>query len=790
MKRWIIRLLASAVLASIIVLVISWLTLRASLPALDGEYIVAGTTATVSIERDAEGIPTITARNRGDLAFGTGYVHGQDRFFQMDLIRRQGSGRLAELIGDAALDSDKFYRFHRFESRARTALEARSPAEIELFEKYAAGVNAGLASLGAKPFEYFLIGTEPEPWQVEDSLLGVYVMFVRLNDSMATKDVQRGLAHRILPSVVYDWMYPQGTSWDAPIVGNAREPAQMPAADVFSIRNVVEESPPANERGRPPFNGSNNWAVGGALTSTGRAMVSNDMHLGLSVPNIYYQARLIVDSDNRRDVTGVTLPSAPLLVAGSNGKVAWGFTNSYGDWTDAVILRPGASPNTYQTPEGDLTIDVHREVINVKDADPVEFEIRETIWGPINDNIDYPDGEVVVSWIGHKEGALNLNLLQLELADSVHDALDIASTVGMPPQNFVVGDADGNIGWTIAGRIPVKGPFNPMLPADWSDSPGWLGWLDSEDYPRVVNPEDGRIWTANARVTDADALRIVGDGGYDLGARAQQIRDGLYAKESFEPADMLAIQFDDRAILLTPWHGLLLDLLDADALASDDRFIEYRRLVESWIPRAVPDSVGYRLVRAFRIEVRAIVFNALMHPVRVAYKDEVELRLSNQFEGPLWALLEDQPEHLLPGRFESWRELMLDAVRQNIDYFEEQFEGPLAKRTWGERNTANIRHPLSRFLPLLSDFLDMPREPLNGDANLPKAQGRTFGASERFSVSPGDEVNGLMHMPGGQSGHPLSEYYRRGHDDWFHGRPSPFLPGETQHKLILTPSPE
>ena len=178
-----------------------------------------------------------------------------------------------------------------------------------------------------------------------------------------------------------------------------------------------------------------------------------------------------------------------------------------------------------------------------------------------------------------------------------------------------------------------------------------------------------------------------------------------------------------------------------------------------------------------------------MGPVRQAYGDDVELRMSNQFEAPLWALLNEQPLHLLPGDYDSWQELMVAAVRENIRYFSANYEGPLAARTWGERNTAQIRHPLSRAVPMLAGLLDMPREPLNGDVDLPKAQGPTFGASERFSVSPGDEANSLMHMPTGQSGHPLSPFYRHGHDDWVQGRPSPFLPGEVQHKLILRPVP-
>jgi penicillin amidase len=374
------------------------------------------------------------------------------------------------------------------------------------------------------------------------------------------------------------------------------------------------------------------------------------------------------------------------------------------------------------------------------------------------------------------------------LADTVYEALDIANTMGIPPQNFVSGDAGGNIAWTIAGKIPQKSSFDGMVPSDWSEEPGWIGWLDASRYPRVVNPKSGRIWTANARVTDAEALDLVGDGGYDLGARARQIRDRLFARETFAPVDMLDIQYDDRAFFLEPWRELLLDVLDEETIAADARLAEYRRLVAEWVPRAAPESVGYRLVRAFRLEVQAQAFHALMAPVRDEFAGNLSLRISNQFEASLWTLVTEQPAHLLPAAYNSWQALMVESVRENIRYFEENFDGPLADRSWGERNTARITHPLSSAMPMLSRFLDMPADPLSGDVDMPKAQGPTFGASERFSVSPGDEANSVMHMPTGQSGHPLSDFYRDGHEDWVKGRASPFLPGEAAYRLVLQPS--
>jgi penicillin amidase len=787
MNRWVVRLLSGIGFAATVLFFLAWLALRGSLPELDGETSVDGLSAAATIERDSSGIPTITASNRTDLAFATGFAHGQDRFFQIDLIRRQAAGELSEIIGVSTLETDKRFRFHRFRSRAQIAISGLSATELAIVTSYAKGVNAGLASLDVKPFEYFVLGADPQPWQPEDSILVVYTMFVMLNDSRAIGDVQRGLAHRILPKEAYAWLYPQGTPWDAPLMGEPRSPVPVPSSDLYSIRDVKTKSPPANEVGKPNLNGSNNWVVGGALTSTGRAIVSNDMHLGLSTPNIYYQARLVVDSGDQRDVTGVTLPGAPFIVAGSNGKVAWGYTNSYGDWSDAVLLKAGSSSDTYQTPDGELPFEVHLENIKIKDGDPVQLVVRETIWGPVLEDIDYPDGDIAVSWIAHHAEAVNLRVIDLETADTVYEALDVANTMGIPPQNFVTGDSGGNIAWTIAGRIPQKSSFDGMLPSDWSEEPGWTGWLDPSLYPRVVNPQSGRIWTANARVTDGEALDLVGDGGYDLGARARQIRDGLFAKETFAPADMLDIQYDDRALFLEPWRDLLLSVLDAETVAADAQLAEFRALAADWIPRAAPESVGYRLVRAFRLEVQAQVFHALMAPVRDEYAGNLSLRISNQFEASLWTLVTEQPAHLLPAAYDSWQELMVESVRENIRYFEENFEGTLADRSWGERNTARITHPLSRAVPLLSGFLDMPADPLSGDVDMPKAQGPTFGASERFSVSPGDEANGVMHMPTGQSGHPLSDFYRHGHEDWVKGRASPFLPGEAEFTMVLQP---
>jgi penicillin amidase len=787
MKQLLVKLLLAATTLIVLAVVISWVILQKSLPQLEGEIATDGVSADVTIERDGSGIPTITASNRVDLAYATGFVHGQDRFFSMDLTRRKAAGELAEIVGEVAVSLDRQSRFHRFRARANLALERLSAGENQVLQAYSDGVNDGLAGLGAKPFEYFLLGVSPRPWDKADSILVVYAMYLELNDENADRDLRRGMARSALPKAAFDWLYPEGTEWDAPLSGEPRGNREIPGPEQYSLRGIsaayaeVDGSAWQDE----PLPGSNNWAVAGHLTDTGAAIVANDMHLGITTPNIFYRARLRVSGDQAIDLNGLTLPGTPILVAGSNGHVAWGNTNSYGDWTDAVIVRPANAPGTYLTPDGVKTFQTYNETILVKDRDPQFLEIRETVWGPLLEETPESEQLIAVSWIAHHPEAVTLGHLELETASSAAEAMRIANTIGMPPQNFVVGDADGNIGWTIAGRIPVRADVDSSVPMDWSQSGSWQGWVQPPEYPRVLNPPSGRIWTANARVTDAEALKIIGDGGYDLGARSKQIRDDLFAVDRFAPTDMLKVHLDDRALFLNRWRDLLLDTLNEATVAGNDKRAQYRQLVNNWIPRAATDSVGYRLVRDFRREVDRRVVVMTMQPVLRQYGSETRLRISNQFEGPLWSLVTEKPAHLLTDEYANWDELLLQAIDTNIEAYTNNYSGGLEKRTWGERNTAAIRHPLSRAVPFLSRWIDMPADQLNGDSNMPRVQFPAFGASERFAVSPGDEANGYLHMPAGQSGHPLSDYYRKGHDDWVRGRPSSFLPGPVAHRLSL-----
>jgi len=303
----------------------------------------------------------------------------------------------------------------------------------------------------------------------------------------------------------------------------------------------------------------------------------------------------------------------------------------------------------------------------------------------------------------------------------------------------------------------------------------------------VIDPPDGILWTANAWVVDGEMLEIIGDGGYALGARARQIRDDLRALKDPDEGDMLAVQLDDRALFLERWRGLLLELLDEEAVRDEPKRAECHDLVEStWTGRAGVDSTAFRLVRGFRSFTFERVYGWLTAPCETA-DERFNIYRIQQAEGPLWRLVTEQPAHLLHSSFGSWREALLAVVDSTIEYYEAQDGGELADLSWGARNTLSMRHPLSQAVPALSRWLDMPRRPMPGDSNMPRVQSPGWGASERLAVSPGREDEGYFHMPAGQSGHPLSPHFGAGHDAWVEGRPTPLLPGPTQSVLTLTP---
>lgn len=587
---WGVGALATVVLALVLAL---YFFLRTSLPQLDGELATAGVSQPVRITRDADGTPTLTARTRNDLAFATGLVHAQDRFFQMDLLRRVSAGELAELLGPALLEIDRSSRLHDFRRVAREVLQQVSAAERQLLEAYAAGVNFGVGQQRAS-WEYSLLGSEPRPWAAEDSVLAGLSLFLSLGDSTGQRERSRGLLHATLPPTVYSFITPVGTEWDAPLSGGVWRAAAIPGPDVFDLRTSTKTAAVTgccDEDALGSAAGSNAWAVAGSHTDNGHALLANDMHLELRLPHVWYRARLQVEADaaasgadRPRDLIGVTLPGMPAMLAGSNGSVAWGYTNSWGDWTDVVVIETaGAPPDHYWVGDQAEPFQVRRETLKVRGAEPITLEVRTTRWGPV---IAEEGGKpLALAWTAHDPRATNLRFFEFETAQTLEQLLDLANRVGSPVQNFVAVQNDGRIGWTFMGQVPIRSAnYEPTLPNSWrTPGTGWIGWRQPEEYPRIIEPQSGRIWSANARALEVPAwMGFAGEGAYDHGARAGQIRDGLFKLSRASAQDMVAIQLDDRALFLSRWRDLLLDLLNDEAAAVSEQRALAKRLVEKW----------------------------------------------------------------------------------------------------------------------------------------------------------------------------------------------------------------
>jgi penicillin amidase len=844
-RRW----LRIALVAAGIVLVAggagsvwAYLRLRASLPMVEGTHSLPGLGARVTVDRDALGIPTIRGASREDVARATGFLHAQERFFQMDLNRRRAAGELSALVGGRAIALDVEIRRHRFRALTERALPLMNPQNRGVLDAYTAGVNDGLAALGAPSFEYLLLGQRPEPWRAEDSLLVVLSMFITLQDTDGSYEAVVGTMRDVLPPEMFAFMLSAGTEWDAPIAGQRFAVPAIPDAAVYNLRarragkRGIQLPPPPTDRvqgtadrapgrvassgirdwglgtGYPELGtrgsatgfdlrdwtfddsdaavGSNNWAVAGRLTPNGGALLANDMHLSVRVPNIWYRAVLewtnAASPAEPHRLIGITLPGAPAMVVGSNTHVAWGFTNTYADWGDIILLElDPANPSRYRTPDGWREFERYDEVIRITNEEDRHEPVTWTIWGPVL-GPDHRNRLRAYRWVAHSAERLATAGTPFEDARTIEQVFDAANGLGTPGQNIVAVDRSGRIGWSIYGSIPRRVGFDDAVPVSWADGTrSWDGWLTAAEYPRVIDPDAGRIWTANARVVDGEMLTRLGDGSYEVGSRATIIRDRLLAKDRFTPADMLDIQLDTRAMFLDRWRTLILQTLTPRLTQGHAERARFRELVEkSWDGKASPDSVGYRLTRLFRDQVSERVMAFVLAECYEAdwSFDHTTLR---RREGPIWKLVTEKPMHLLDPQFASWDELFAAAVDTVIERTTRN--GELQDRVWSEFNVTTYRHPLSAGIPVVGRWLDMPAEPLPGDLFTPRVQWGALAASERMVVSPGREAEGIMQMPTGQSGHPLSPYYANSHVAWTKGERSPFLPGPAEKTLVLTP---
>jgi penicillin amidase len=770
--------------AAALLILSALLVLRGPLPAMDGEETLQGLSAPVQVEFDTFGIPRFEARTRKDAFRALGFVTARDRLFQMDLMRRKSAGTLAEVFGERAVETDRWHRVMGFEQVAQAIVTGLPPEQQAVLNAYAQGVNEAIAQTKVWPFEFLLLGYAPSPWRMEDSLLVVLGMFEKLSWS---GDVERSVSimDKALPKSVTAFLTPDTDPYTDQLAKGqeARRPLRLPSEADFRLLEPADvkdlTSPPEISKG------SNAWVVSPEKARDGHAILANDMHLDLGVPNVWYRAELHYGKSR---LAGVTLPGVPAVVTGTNHHVAWGFTNTEGDFVDLVRLDiPAQDPDAYQTPDGPRRFGERRETIRVRDGEDVSFTVRTTIWGPV---LPKPllGQAVAVHWIALDPSALNMDLMEMDGVNTVPEAMAIFNRAGAPPQNVLIADAEGNIGWTLMGRIPARFGMDGIVSQSWADgSRGWRGYVEPEAYPRVINPPSGFLASANQRMVGKEYPHAIGH-NYANGYRAYRITERLREMVKITEEDMLHLQLDTYTEFYSDYQRLALVALKSPIAEKDPEATRLAEILETWNGQANPDSLGLPLL----VEFRRVLLDAVLSPVlaRCRAIDPGFVYNWRNPDGPLLKLLSTRRLELLSSssHYPDWDAFIRSMLKRSAERLSANHPGHvLEKLTWGEAQKTAIQHPLSTALPWLGWLLDMPRDPLPGCVQCVRAFTGRIGATERLVVSPGHEDQALLHMPGGQSGHPLSPHYRDQHPYWAEGRPMPLLSEPAQHRLILRP---
>jgi penicillin G amidase len=778
-----------AVVGTIVVLTsAAYLTVRAALPRRSGEAVLAGLTAPLEIELDARAVPRIRGASFEDALRGEGYMHAQERFFQMDLLRRSAAGELAELFGERALPLDRAQKPFDFRRRAERVLTELPSAQVAWLTAYTQGVNAGLEDLGARPPEYWLFGVRPQPWRNEDSLLVVFGLYTRLSNNEAYERPQ-GLLHEVLPEPLYEFLTPSTSRFDRPLVGTEKDPTggyspvPIPGSDVVDLRTRAAPRPsPQAPRVAPPLVGpaSNQWALDASRTARGDAILANDPHLDLRVPNIFYRCELQWPGGALR---GASIPGVPAILIGASDVLAWGATVSNADQSDWVVVDVDPKdPSRYATPSGSETFATEVIQILVAGRDPEPFELRSTRWGPVAGSDSHGRPLVLhAAWL--EPHGLNLDLLDLAAAKSASDGVAVLERWAGPSLNWMLADSSGRIGWTVNGPLPRRVGFDGSRPVSWAD--GSRAWEGELERPTLLGRGDGALYTANNRTLPLERSSPLSR-VWMTPLRASRIAELLAAKATFTEPDFLAMQLDTRTEGYDQIRAVLLEVVASDD--ADPLLARARAHVLAWNGRADADQPGFRIVQLYYRALLERVLTPLFAPAVAADPGFVyRWPLADE---PLRRLLDERPAHLLTSEFADWptflRAVLLDALHE----LERDGSRPSVDARWGDVNVIDVAHPFAN-LPVIGDvlgpWLRLPRDPVPGATVALRVATPSYGALIRMSVSPARPEDGILEMSGGQSGHFLSPHFADMQNDWVSGAPTPFLAGPAVTRIVLEP---
>jgi penicillin G amidase len=803
------RTLAFLLIAVLIVilglLVWAYTIARSALPQLDGTVKLSGVSARVTVIRDEHGVPTIEATGLDDLFFAQGFITAQDRMWQMDVMRRFAAGEISEILGNEFLQHDREQRILGLRVAARKALELSSMQNRDHFEAYARGVNAYIESHRNRlPIEFRILKYSPRPWTPEDSTLIASQMVKDLNHYPYRDALDREkILARLGPELTADLYV--NTSW------HDRPPTvERPSLEQKPDQNIDQENPPRRpigssvaSTGSPSQNvasaldwdpdarmvlGSNNWVVSGAHTVSGKPLLSNDMHLGHQMPNLWYEAHLRCGNF---DVAGVTLPGLPYVIVGHNQRIAWGFTN-VGPTVEDVYVETFSPAGEYLTPEGWKAPEHRSEVIHIKGKADVVMDVAVTRHGPIiTDLVAGETRKLALRWTLY-DGTHD-PFFEVDSAQNWEQFRRAFSAFDAPGQNVVFADVDGDIGYQATGKIPIRAAGDGSLPENGSDNAHeWTGYIPFDKLPSVYNPASGIIATANGRITP-DGYPYSISTGWEAPWRTARIYRVLESGRRLSPPDMLALQTDIYSDVDRFFAERFVYAVDHATKASP-RAQQAAELMRGWDGRMTADSAAATLAYRARAELTRLLLEPKLGTVPSDPK-EAEARLSwksySWGMGSVWLenVVHHQPQRWLPAGDGGFDDLLAAAVDAAVSGPDAAHD--LAAWKWGAFRPVEIQHPILGRVPLLQRWTGPGVQPQSGSGYTVKAVSRTHGPSERLTVDLSDLDQTTLNLVTGEAGNSLSPYYMDQWKAWYEGYTFklPYsekaVAASKQHELVL-----
>lgn len=796
---------------------------RRPFPQTSGTLRLPGLTGNVEVIRDAFGVPHIYADTPDDLFRAQGFVHAQDRFFQMEFWRRIGQGRLAELFGEGALEQDKFIRTVGWHRVAEAEVQMLEPDVLRVLQSYADGVNAYiLPNADRIGFEFSVLGLigrrwSPEPWTPVNTVTWGKAMSYNLGDNMdhefaRLRLIERGgeaLAEAVIPPYPDD-MPVIVRSTSAPSRNEelrtlvAQSSTLSAAAELYRIHKTVQR---AIGLIHDPGIGSNNWVVAGTRTTTGRPILANDPHLGIQMPSIWYINGLhcrVVNDACPYDVVGVTFPGVPGVVLGHNARIAWGVTNAAPDTQDLFIERPNPdNPDEFEFQGKFEPARIREERIVVAGRDePVVIRVRETRHGPIlNDVLDELEGRepLALQWTALQPGQLFRAVLMINRAQNWEQFREALRYWDTPAQNFVYTDVDGNIGYQLPGNIPIRRNGDGRTPVPgWTGEHEWIGSIPFDELPSVFNPPEGYIVTANNAIVDARRYPYLITTDWDYGYRAKRIEQMILARDKLSVEDMRAMHFDAYSLfaeeVLAALEGMALELETESSAALST--------MRQWDRTCNAESAGCVVFEAFWRELSRAVFTdevgeALAEDV-LANGTHAQIALRNLLASPSAPWWDDvtTPER------ETREQIIARALERAVQFLEARLGRDRARWRWGDLHAVTFTNQtLGRSgTSLIEGIFNRGPFPASGSMGLVNA---VSGDPETFAVRSGPSWRAIYDVSDwdrslgihttGQSGHTYHPHYDDMIPFWLRGENTPLLwtreavEHSGREKLTLTP---